>query len=119
MASVYPTVGRQLLVDYIDGTTTSEAHWIAAGTGATSFTATSTQISTEVSEARVSATKSQNAADTNQWLGTQTYTGTKTVTNAGVFNSSSTGILIVGVDGLSIAVNNGDSIQFTIRLQQT
>lgn len=119
MANVYTQAGEELIVDFIDGTASPGTHYIGAGTGAGSFSKSSTTLFTEVSEARVSATKSQPAADRNQWQATQTYTGTKTITNAGVFSASSGGTLIVAADGLSIAVNNGDSIQFTFTLEQT
>lgn len=119
MANFYTQVGEELLVDYIDGTASPGTHYIGAGTGATGASKASTTLSTEVSEARVSATKSQPAADKNQWQGTQTYTGTKTVTNAGVFTLSTGGVLILITDGLSIAVGSGDSIQFTWTLEQT
>lgn len=119
MAAVYTQAGEELLVDFIDGTVTPGTHSIGSGTGAGSFGKGSTTLFTEVSEARVSATKSQPAADKNQWLATQTYTGTKTITNAGVFSASTGGTLIVGGDGLSIVVNNGDKIEFTFTLEQT
>ena len=119
MANIYTQAGEELIVDFIDGTVTPGVHYIGAGTGAGSFSKGSTALFTEVGEARVSATKSQPATDKNQWLGTQTYTGTKTITNAGVLSASSSGTLIVAADGLSIAVNNGDSIQFTFTLEQT
>ena len=119
MAAVYTQAGEELVVDFIDGTATPGTHYIGAGTGAGSFVKGSTTLFTEVSEARVAATKSQPAVDKNQWQATQTYTGTKTITNCGVLSASAGGTLIVGGDALSIAVNNGDSIQFTVTLEQT
>ena len=118
MAAVFTQIGEEKLVDYIDGTSAPGTHQIGSGTGAGSFVKGSTTLFTEVAEARVNATKSQPAVDKNQWQATQAYTGTKTITNAGVF-SEATAVLIVGGDGLSIAVNSGDSIQFTFTLEQT
>lgn len=120
MAAVYTQVGEERVVDYIDGTATPGTHQITAGTGAGTFVKGSTTLFTEVGEARVNATKSQPAADKNQWQATQTYTVAtpKTITNAGVF-SEATAVLIIGVDGLSVLVATNDSIQYTITLEQT
>ena len=119
MAVVYTQAGEELIVDFIDATATPGTHYVSGGTGAGSFVKGTTTLFTEVSEARAAATKSQPATDKNQWVGTQAYTGTKTITNAGVLSASAGGTLIIGVDALSIAVVNGDSIQFTFTLEQT
>jgi len=120
MAVFYTTIGKQKIVDRIDGTQAgSNTDFIAQGTGAGSASVSSTTLSTEASESRVSATKSQPAADTNQWQATITANGSKTITNAGVFDASTGGNLLIIVDGLSIAVAANDSIQFTFTLQQT
>lgn len=118
MATVYTQVGEERLVDYIAGTVTPGTHQIGAGTGAGTFVKGSTTLFTEVAEARVNATKSQPTADKNRWVATQVYTGSKTITNAGVF-SEATAVLIIGGDGLSIAVAANDSIEFTFDLEQT
>ena len=119
MATMYTQAGEELIVDFIDATATPGTHYIGAGTGAGSFVKATAVLFTEVTEARPSATKSQPATDKNRWVATQTYTGTKTITNAGVLSALTGGTLIVAVDALSIAVGNGDSIQFTFDLEQT
>lgn len=119
MAVMYTQAGEELVVDFIDATVTPGTHYIGSGTGAGSFVKGTTTLFTEVIEARVLATKSQPATDKNQWVATQAYTGTKTITNAGVLTATTGGTLIVAVDALSIAVANGDSIQFTFTLEQT
>jgi hypothetical protein len=120
MADFYTTVGKTKVVDRVDNTQSGgNTDYLTAGTGAGAAGLASTVLSTEVSEARVATTKSQPAADTNQWLAVQTYTGTKTITNAGVFDASTVGSLMLISDGLSILVASGDSIQFTFTLQQT
>ncbi len=118
-ATMYTQAGEELVVDSIDGTITPGTNYIGAGTGAGSFNKASTTLFTEVGESRVAATKTQPVADKNQWQATQSYTGSKTITNAGVFSLVTAGTLIVAADSLSIAVNNGDSIQFTFTLEQT
>lgn len=120
MTAYYTTIGKAFVVDLIDDTASGgTTHFIGGGTGSTAASVASTGVSTEVSESRVAATKSQPAADTNQWVATQTYTATKTITNAGVFTASTSGTMFLIADGLSIAVTNGDSITFTFTLQQT
>ena len=118
MAAVYTQAGEERIVDYIDGTLAPGTHQIGSGTGAGSFVKGSTALFTEVTEARVNAAKSQPTTDKNRWVATQTYTGSKTITNCGVF-SEATAVLIVGGDGLSIAVNANDQIEFTVELEQT
>jgi hypothetical protein len=110
-------VGEEWAVDAIDSAISS--HYIGSGTGAGSYVKGTTTIFTEVGEARASATKSQPVADKNQWQGTQSYTSGHTITNAAVLTASSGGSLLLGYDGLSVAVGNGDSIQFTFTLEQT
>lgn len=119
MANVYTTVGKQFIVDLIDATVAVAAHYIAQGTGAGTAAVGDTTLFTEATEARVSATKSQPAADKNQWLATITADGTKTITNAGVFSASSGGTLILKGDFTGIAVVLNDQIQYTFTLQQT
>lgn len=118
MATVVTTVGREFLTDITDGTTAVPAnYYIGSGTGAGTAAVGDTTLFTEVSEARVAATESQPVSTTNRFVATQPYTGTKTITNAGLLSASSGGTLLIHGDFTGIAVANGDSIQFTIDLQ--
>ncbi len=120
MGYIYTQAGEELIVDRIDGTLSGSAtDYIGAGTGTGTFTKASNELFGEVSEARVAATKSQPTPDKNQWEGIQTYTSSKTITNAGVFSAPTGGTLIVAADGLSLAMNSGDSIIFIFTLEQT
>jgi len=125
MATKYCVNGRNKVVDIIDGTATSPANigtgnnFVAWGTGAGTTDAADTTLFTEASEARVGGTVSQPAADTNQWVATITANGVKTITNAGVFDASVAGNLVVKGDFTGIVLALNDSIQFTITLQQT
>jgi len=100
-------------VDIIDGTLSPTTHYIewASGTGAHSKA--STALFGAVSEARVSATKSQPVADKNRWVGTLTADSAKTITNAGVFTASAGGTLLLASDFAGISLALGDSVQFT------
>lgn len=123
MATVYTDAGEVVVVDLIDGT--SAVHLdatnakIAWGTGAGTAAKTDTTLFTEASEARVAATVSQPAGDTNRWVGTLTADAPKTITNAGLFNAATGPTLIVKGDFTGIALATGDKIEFTISLQQT
>jgi hypothetical protein len=121
MAVMYTQLGEELICDYIDGTKNgASTNYIGSGTGAGSYVKGDTALKTEVSEARVAASKSQPAVDKNQWQATQTYSGAgKTITNAAACEEQATSTVIIGADGLSIAVVSGDSIQFTFTLEQT
>jgi len=109
--------------------TQGEPHYIGWGTGATAGSATSTDLSTPAAEARANGTSTQfttrQTNDTHQIVGTITATGAKTITNVGVFDAAgsgsppSGGVLYAIFDGLSQALNSGDSIQFTARIQFT
>lgn len=115
MATVVTTAGFNWLADLFDGTVTKPAsYYIGSGTGAGTAVVGNTALNTEVSEARVAATLTQPSANVNRCVATQSYTGTKTIVNAGLLTASSSGTLIVHGDFTGIAVASGDAIEFTI-----
>lgn len=123
MATVYTSVGEALVVDLVDGV--SAVHLdatnakIAWGTGAGTAAKGDTTLFTEASEARVVPTVSQPTADKNQWVGTITADGAKTITNAGLFNAASGPTLIIHGDHAGQVLALGDKIEYTITLEQT
>lgn len=124
MAVVLTSVGEELLVDLIDGT--SAAHltagntWVGWGTGAGTAAKADTTLFTEASEARVNpSTQTQPTADKLQWVATITANGSKTITNAGLLTASSGGTLIIHGDHTGQAVAANDKIEYTITLEQT
>jgi hypothetical protein len=131
MASLVPNVGKAILSGRMIGATPTQAepHFIGWGTGATAGSATSTDVSTAAAEARANGTSSQftttQTNDTHQIVGTITAAGAKTITNVGLFDAAGSGsppaggVLYAIFDGLSQALNIGDSIQFTARVQFT
>lgn len=123
MATIYTSVGETVVVDLIDGVsgthldaTNAKVAW---GTGAGTAAKGDTILFTEASEARVVPTVSQPTADKNQWVGTITADGAKTITNAGLFDAAAAGNLIIHGDFAGIALALGDKIEFTITLEQT
>jgi hypothetical protein len=129
MTSLVPNVGKAILSGRMFGATPTQAepHFIGWGTGAGAGSATSTDLSTPAPEARANGVSSQFTTtvtnDTHQIVGTLTATAARTITNVGVFDAAgsgsppSGGVLYAIFDGLSQALNNGDSIQFTARIQ--
>ncbi len=119
MATVLTTVGKQWIVDKLDETVQTTGDYIGWGTGAGTAAVGDTTLFTEAAEARVAATRTQAAPDTLQWVGTLTAAAGKTITNAGNFDNSSGGVLIVKGDFTGIVLATGDKIEFTIQLQIT
>jgi len=119
MATVLTQVGEEWVVDKLDEVVQTEGDWIAWGTGTGTASKSDTTLFTEASEARVQASISQPVADKIRWVGTLTAGAAKTITNAGNFTASTGGTLIVHGDFNGIALNAGDSIQFTIDLEIT
>jgi hypothetical protein len=129
MASLVPSVGKAVISGRMFGgtPTQTEPHFVGWGTGAGAGAAGSTDLSTAATEARVSGTSTQVTTsvtnDTHQVVATITAAGSKTITNVGIFDAAgsgsppSGGVLYAIFDGLSQALNSGDSIQFTAKVQ--
>ncbi len=117
MADIFTQAGEELVADYVDGTASAPANWyVAWGTGAGTAAKGDTTLFTEATESRVIATESQPTADANRFIGTITADGTKTITNAGVFDASTTGNLLLKSDFTGVALVLNDSIQFTFTI---
>jgi hypothetical protein len=126
MATVLTSVGEEYIVDALDGAVTINADHIGWGTGAGTAAKGDTDLFTPATEARVSATRTQPTADKIRWVAQITANGTKTITNAGVFDGAGSGSppsggtpLIVKGDFTGVALVNGDKIEFTIDLEIT
>lgn len=123
MATVFADVGKAWVVDKMDDSQASTMNRIGWGTGAGTAAATDTTLFSEDNDGRATATLSQQtttvAGDTYQAVGTITSTGTKTITNAGLFDAATegTGNMLVKGDFTGIPLLSGDSIEFTIKLQ--
>jgi len=131
MASLVPNSGKAVISGRMFGTSPSQAEprYLGWGTGAGSGSASSTDVSTPATEARATGTSTQFTTtatnDTHQVVGTLTANANKTITNVGIFDAAGTGsppsggVLYAIFDGLSQALNSGDSIQLTARVQFT
>ncbi len=98
-----------------------EPKWIAWGTGAGVHTRTRTALFTEASEARVEGTTSvltiTRTDDTYQISGVMTADGSKSITNAGVFDADEDGNPFVLSDFSAYPVENGNQIAFVWKIQ--
>jgi len=112
MADVLTQMGEEVFVDRIDGAAvpTDYINW---GTGTGTASKTDTALFAEGTEARVVATRSQPVPDKIRWVATQTADASKTITEAGVFDASTGGNLILHSDFTGIPLNAGDKIEFT------
>lgn len=117
MADIFTDVGETLVADYVDGTASAPANWyVAWGTGAGTAAKGDTTLFTEASESRVTATESQPSANQNRFVGTITAYGSKTITNAGVFDAATTGNMLLKSDFTGVPVVATDTIEFTFTI---
>ena len=115
MANIYTQDGEEAVVDLID-TDTWHIGW---GTGAGTAAKGDTTLFTEAAESRVQTTDSQPSADINQFLAEITSASGQTITNAGVFDATSGGNLLLKSDFTGVVLASGDKIEFTFTLEQT
>ena len=120
MATLLVNTGKAIVTNYLAGGAATQPKYIGWGTGAGTTAATDTTLFTETGS-RVAGTTTQQTTsttnDTYQVIGTLTATGSVTITNAGIFDASTSGNLFVKGDFTGIALTSGDSIQFTFKTQ--
>ena len=92
--------------------------YVAWGTGVGTAAVTDTTLFTEAAETRVSGTVTQETTtatdDTYRVVATIVSASGQTITNAGIFDATTTGNLFVKGDFTGIALLTSESIQFTI-----
>ena len=119
-ATVLTQVGEEFIVDKLDETVQTKPEYVGWGTGAGTAAKADTTLFTEATEARTLGTLTQTAVDKLRNVATITCAGAgKTITNAGSLTASTAGTLVIHGDFTGIALNVGDSIQFTIDLEIT
>jgi hypothetical protein len=120
MATLLVNTGKAIVTNYLNGGAATQPKYVAWGTGAGTTGLTDTTLFTETGS-RVTGTTSQvtttTTNDTLQVVGTQTASGSVTITNAGLFDASTSGNLFAKGDFTGVALNSGDSIQFTFKVQ--
>ena len=119
MATVVTNAGRAIASGRMIGSSPSQAEpkYLGWGTGAGTAAAADTTLSTETGS-RVAGTGAQATTtvtnDTYRVTGTITASGSVTITNAGTFDASSSGNLMVHGDFTGVALASGESIAFTV-----
>jgi len=119
MATLLVNTGRAIITNRIKGSGT-EPSYVAWGTGAGTTGATDTTMFTEAGTRVLGTSTQQTTSTTNdsyQVVGIMTAPSGETITNAGLFDASTSGNLFVKGDFTGIALNSGDSIQFTFKVQ--
>ncbi len=120
MATVVTNAGKGIITNRIKGSGT-EPNYIAWGTGAGTAAITDTTLFTEAAEARVGGTSTQQTTtttnDTYQVVGTMTAGGSRSITNAGLFDANTSGNLFMKGDFATVSLNTSDSIAFTFKVQ--
>ena len=122
MATLLVNTGKAVVTNRVKNGATgaTEPSYVAYGTGTGTTAATDTTLFTETGT-RTAGTSSQvttsTTNDTYQVVGTQTAGGTLAITNAGLFDASTSGNLFVKGDFTTINLSSGDSIQFTFKTQ--
>ena len=122
MATKLTDKGKEKMIAALTTSITQPKH-IAWGSGSGTTQESDTTLFNEESEGRVEGTATiittNVTNDTYKVVGTLTADGTKTITNAGLFDAASNGNLFVKGDFQGIPLNAGDSIEFTIEIVQT
>ncbi len=122
MATVFSNTGKAITTNRIKGSGT-EPNYVAWGTGAGTAAATDTTLFTESAEARVAGTSTQQTItttnDTYQSVGTIVASAPRTITNAGLFDASTSGNIFMKGDFTGVVLATGESIQFTMQVQFT
>lgn len=92
--------------------------YLAIGTGTTGADVTDTALETETQRevATTSRVTTDVTNDTAQWVRTFSFTGTVAVTEYGVFNAASSGVLLARTVDSAINVNDGDSLEVTYKV---
>lgn len=122
MATLLVNKGREIITGALkkvgSGAGFTEPLYVAWGTGAGTTAAGDTTLFTETGT-RTAGTSTQQLTsttnDTYQVVGTLTAGSALTITNAGLFDASTSGNLFIKSDFTGVVLASGDAIQFTIK----
>lgn len=125
IANLMTNTGFAGVASRINGADSEAAFtYIAVGTGTTSAAAADSALETEITDSgleRATGTASRvtttQTNDTAQLVKTFTVTGTKAVTESGVLNAGSSGVLLCHQVFSAINVVSGDSLQITWKIK--
>lgn len=119
MATVLVNAGKAIISNRIIGSGT-EPKYAAIGTGAGTAAAADTTLFTEVETRSGTNVGTQvtttTTSDTYQVINTVSITATRAITNAGNFDASSAGNMLVHGDFSTINLVSGDALQLTVKV---
>jgi len=118
------SAGKAGVASRINGAGSEAAFtYLAVGTGTTAAAAGNTALETEITDSGLSRANSTASRvtttvtnDTAQLVNTFSVSGTKAVTEAGILNASSSGVLLARQVFSAINVISGDSLQLTYKV---
>lgn len=120
MATVFTNTGRAKITDALNGTSITAPTYLGWGTGSTAAANADTGLQTASAEARVNGTKSRTTTtvtnDTYQVVGTITSSSSQTISEAALFDASTSGNCYVHGVFTGIPLGNGDSVAFTVQI---
>jgi hypothetical protein len=120
MATLLVNTGKAIVTNFLGGSGATQPKYVAWGTGAGTTSASDTTLFTETGTRTTGTTTQQTTSTTNdtlQVVGTITAGGVLAITNAGLFDASTSGNLFAKGDFSTINLASGDSIAFTFRVQ--
>ena len=115
---VVTTAFVEFMVDRLiaEGSTWGDFKFHDSGVGVTGALVGNTDIETTDGESRVTGTQAENASTIYESVGTIAYSTSKAITEHGLFNIVTGGVLLDRHTFSAINVENGDSVEFTYRL---
>ncbi len=118
--AILTTTGKQWIVDKMRETVGAGVtqKWVAWGTGTTAEAASQTALITASSEARTSGTISSPSAALHRVTGTIVSTQTQSISEVGLFDAATVGVMMIRAVFTAIPLVTNDSIAFTIDLTQ-
>lgn len=118
MATVFVDCGTAWVTRLWNGTDVKTNYFIGWGEGTGTVSKGQFVINSEAAPAREQAATSITAFNQEQWTATLTATAVRSITQAGLFATTSGPVLIVG-DFATLALASQDRIQFTFTLTTT
>ena len=112
--------GKAEVVGLFTGVTGSAFDYVAIGTDSTAPTASDTAIGAELYRSQSTATRTTTTVtdDTAYYSGSIAITGSATIAEIGILNSSSGGVLLARAKDSKV-VSNGDTLNYTYSVQFT
>lgn len=119
MATLIPDAGENLFADVLQNVVSPPTNYfIGWGTGSGQGEA-STTLAAEAAESRATASKSQPSSNIMRFVGTITASAGRAITEAGLFDASTSGNMCLYGDFTVINLVSGDAIEFTIDITIT